>query len=277
MKLSNVLYAGALFLLATACEKDLPEFSDGEGRLMFYYGKNLTTAGVQPGMGLGSHSFKLNSREGQLQDTVWLKLNTMGKLSGENRPLALMQLQDTTRGVLNAVAGKHYVAFDDPALAALYYVPADSATATVPVVVLRDPSLETDGDVVLKITFKDNGYFKAGYPEFATYTLTISDRFTQPAAWNTYDLDGYFGEYGPQKHELMIKWTQKAWDDEYIASLFYELFPGTGYYNPKDKAYIAWLNKWFAGRLEEENEIRLADPELGEVWKEKDGTEVAFK
>lgn len=272
MKLSNLLYAGGLLLLVTACEKDLPVFSDGECMLTFHYGDNLTTAGVRPGMGKGSHSFKLNSAEGQMRDTVWLKVNTMGKLSADDRPLALMQLEDTTKGVVNAIAGKHYVAFDDPSLAALYRVPGDSSAAKVPVVVLRDASLGS-GDVVLKITFKDNGWFKAGYPEFATYTLTISDRLSSNA-WGTYNLDYYFGPYGQQKHELMMTWTKKSWDDEYIASLFYEYFPG--YFSPKDDAYIAYLSEWFAERLAEENENRLNNPEIGKVWEEENGDPVDF-
>lgn len=48
MKLLNLLYAGGLLLLVTACEKDLPVFSDGECMLNFNYGDNLTTAGVRP-------------------------------------------------------------------------------------------------------------------------------------------------------------------------------------------------------------------------------------
>lgn len=274
MKLSNLLYAGGLLLLATACEKDLPVFSDGVCMLNFYYGDNLTTAGVKASMGRGSHSFKLNSAEGQMRDTVWLKVNTMGKLSVDDRPLALVQIEDTTQGVVNAVAGQHYVAFDDPSLEALYRVPGKSAVAEVPVVVLRDASLKT-GDVVLKITFRDNGYFKVGYPEFATYTLTISDRLSS-SAWDTYNLKQYFGAYGQQKHELMMKWTEKTWDDEYISGLFYEYESYPGWFFPKDDAYIAYLGKWFAERLAKENAERLADPEIGKVWEEEDGTEVDF-
>ncbi len=62
MKLSNLLYAGGLVLLATACEKELPKFSDEECMLTFHYGDGLTTAGVKDGMGRGSHSFKFCGR-----------------------------------------------------------------------------------------------------------------------------------------------------------------------------------------------------------------------
>ena len=63
----------------------------------------------------GSHSFKLKTPEGQLSDTVWLDVDIMGKLSAEDRPLALQQVM--VEGTKNAVAGTHYIAFDDPVLA----------------------------------------------------------------------------------------------------------------------------------------------------------------
>lgn len=50
-----------------------------------------------------------------------------------------------------------------------------SATAHIPVILKRDPSL-AEGNVVLRITFRENANFKTGYPEFSTYTLTVSDR-----------------------------------------------------------------------------------------------------
>lgn len=45
MKLFNILYAAGLLLLAAACEKDLPTFSDDEGFLIFNYGAGKKTGG----------------------------------------------------------------------------------------------------------------------------------------------------------------------------------------------------------------------------------------
>ena len=108
---------------------------------------------------------------------------------------------------------------------------AHSATAHIPVILKRDPSL-AEGNVVLRITFRENANFKTGYPEFSTYTLTVSDRLSKPNAWDLASLDYYFGEYGEKKHELMMKWTEKSWDDEYINSLFADtVFQEHGYHS----------------------------------------------
>lgn len=259
MKYLNLLYAAGLLFLATACEKEIPKYSETDCRLNFYFGDDLTTANVQESMKKGSHSFKLNSAEGQMRDTVWLEVVTMGKLSAQNRPVALEQIELTD--TLNAVPGKHYVAFDDASLADLYRIPANEARVKLPIVVLRDPSLK-EGDVALRITFRDNGYFQSGYPEFSIYTLTISDSLTRPDFWDKADLDYNFGTYSPEKHALMIKWTQKPWDDEYIESLCYEFFPG--YWTAKEPAYMDYLSSWFAEQLEKENAERVENGE--EPW-----------
>lgn len=274
MKLFNLLYVTGLLLLATACEKELPTFSDDEGFLIFNYGANKKTgdATVSENDRRRSYSFLINAAEEQTRDTVWLKVNTLGKLSPDSRPLALVQVEDTNRNVVNAVAGKHYVAFDDPSLAAFYRMPGDSTVAEVPVVVLRDPSLK-EGDVTLRMTFGDNGWFKPGYPSFTVYTLTISDYLAEPMMWQELNVDAYLGLYGSKKHELMIQWTGKKWDDEYFRSLSaYDPYFG---WNFNDAAYIDYLDAWFAKKLAEENARRLENSK--DVYREPDGKPVSFE
>ena len=275
MKLFNILYAAGLLLLAAACEKDLPTFSDDEGFLIFNYGAGKKTgdATVSESDRRGSYSFLLNAAEEQTRDTVWLKVNTLGKLSPDCRPIALVQIEDTNRNVINAVAGKHYVAFDDSSLAELYRMPGDSSVTEVPVVVLRDPSLK-ESDVTLKITFGDNGWFKPGYPSFTTYTLTISDYLAEPKMWQELGVDYYLGTYGSKKHELMIQWTGKTWDDAYFKTLAaYDDDWGMWVFN--DGAYIDYLDAWFAKKLDEENARRLEEGK--DVYREKNGKEVSFE
>ena len=60
MKYLNILSAG-LLLLATACEKDIPKFSDPECLLNFYYGQDVTTEDVTDAMRAGSYSFRILS------------------------------------------------------------------------------------------------------------------------------------------------------------------------------------------------------------------------
>ena len=88
-------------------------------------------------------------------DTVWVRVQTMGLLSDQDRVVKFEQVEADS---LNAEPGVHYVAFDDSSLAELYRMPGDSSVTEVPVVVLRDPSLK-ESDVTLKITFGDNGWF----------------------------------------------------------------------------------------------------------------------
>lgn len=275
MKLFNILYAAGLLLLTAACEKDLPVFSDDEGFLIFNYGagKKTDDATVSENDRRGSYSFLLNAAEEQICDTVWLKVNTLGKLSSDSRPIALVQVEDTNRNVINAVAGKHYVAFDDPSLAELYRMPGNSAVAEVPVVVLHDPSLK-EGDVTLKMTFGDNNWFKPGYPSFTTYTLTISDYLAEPKMWQELNVDYYLGTYGSKKHELMIQWTGKTWDDEYFRTLAtYDT--NYGYWRFNDAAYIDYLDAWFARKLEEENALRLENDK--DIYREPNGKPVSFE
>ena len=158
----------------------------------------------------------------------------------------------------------HYVAFTNEELKAKYYmIPARKTGTKIPIVVKKDPSLNS-GDVILQFTFKDNGYFKPGYDGLATRTLSISSKLTKPSVWEESYCDYTFGLYGPEKHRLMIEWTGEKWDDEYIK----ELMDG-------DSAYVNYLAGWFARKLEEENAKREEAGE--EPYKEEDGTPVSFE
>ena len=275
--IKNIIIVCVLLLGMSACEKNLPLYETKECQLNFWYADDIQTDDVKEEMQNGSHSFVLNSGEGVEIDTFWLKVNSMGYLSDKDRPFDLQQVLTREN---DAKAGEHYVPFDDSDLKSkYYYIPAGKSEVMVPIVLKRAPSLSTDGDVVLKITFKENDWFKLGYPEFSVYTITISDKLSKPTAWNICNLDYYFGAYGSVKHQLMISWTGKNWDDDYIKNiLFYEYINnGTswGWY-PKDSDYVNYLQRWFAEKLESENTERLANPEIGDVYREADGNEVDF-
>ena len=253
-----------LAALSVACEQKYPGYETSECNLNFvyydYYGDPLSSDEVEAEMCETSFSFVYAGEEA-MPDTVWFDIATMGYLSDEDRPVALQQMQ--VEGADNAEAGIHYVAFDDPSMAQYYRIPANSNKASIPVVMLRnDPTLEVRS-VVLKFGFKDNGYFKPGYDTLSVHTLYITDRLAQPSNWS--DLNGYFGDYGQQKHLLMIEWSGETWDEEYIE----ELISG-------DQAYMNYMANWMRRKLEEENEKRLADSSIGEVWTEEDGTVITF-
>lgn len=264
MKITRYIMAVvALTLFVAACNEEYPTYSTSECNLNFvyydYYGDIVSTEDVNDEMCVTNFSFIYAGEEAE-RDTLWFDIATMGDLSNEVRPIALQQFQ--VEGAENAEAGSHYLSFDDPSLAQYYVIPADTNRTSIPVVLLRDdPTLE-NRTVVLKFGFKANDYFSPGYDTLSMHTIYITDRLSEPSNWC--DL-GYFGDYGEQKHLLMIEWTGDAWDEEYIE----ELVNG-------DRSYLTYLAQWMKRRLDEENAIRLADPNIGDVYREADGTPVEF-
>ena len=154
--------------------------------------------------------------------------------------------------------------FTNEELKAKYYmIPARKTGTKMPIVVKKDPSLNS-GDVILQFTFKDNGYFKPGYDGLTTRTLSISSKLTKPSVWEESYCDYTFGLYGPEKHRLKIEWTGEKWDDDYIKEVM-----------DWDLAYVNYWAGWFARKFEEENAKREEAGE--EPYKEEDGTPVSFE
>ena len=162
----GIFLAGCCLLAFTACEKDLQPYNTPGAWLNFAFressGDLITSSeGLYDEIYDTYYSFALQSATTGTditQDTVWIEVSTMGFLSDQDRQV---ELQQVVTGENDAVSGVHYVAFDDPALLAKSYVPAGQNMASVPIVVLRDASLDQH-DVVLKITIRDNGVFKPG-------------------------------------------------------------------------------------------------------------------
>ncbi len=267
MKRLYSLLAGFCLFGAVAChDDDLQKYDTPDCRLNFIYYTGDSTlvevSDVTDEMRFYSFSFAMSSPMEAERDTVWFDAETMGFLSDDARPFALQQI--LVEGKKNAEPGVHYVAFDAPEMAALYRVEAKKSRVRIPVVVLRDAGL-TDTTVVLKFGFKDNGYFIPGYEGLDNRTMEITDRLAQPENWYTgyaydgrYSLANFIGHYGPVKYQLMLEWTGKPWDKDYIE----EFVKG-------DEAYRGYMIELLRKRLQEENEARLAAGE--EVYMETDG------
>ena len=267
MKRLHTLVAGIAILGMAACGEQQPgSYSMPDNRLNFVidatdtWGYPIPSEDITDEQRTYTFSFVFGSKEA-VRDTVWFEIETMGELSQEYRPFALQQIQ--REGVLNAEPGVHYVAFDDPEVQSFYRVAPDSNTVQVPVIVLRDASLQ-DTTAVLEFSIAENEYFKPGYAALSYRILEITDRLSKPGNWDDSYLEySYFGEYGEVKHQLLIDWTGNPWDEEYID----EFLAG-------DSAYVNYIVDYCTQRLEEENAARLAQGL--DVYREKDGTEVVF-
>ena len=252
----------------TSCEKDLEVYNTETCRLNFYYELN-SRAGFNEELARTAYSFIYGEADRQ-RDTLWFDVQTMGFTYDYDRPVVLEQLP--SEGV-QAVPGKHYVAFNDPSVSHLYVIPAGKATTKLPVIILRDPSLKNEA-VSLKFGFKENEYFKLGFEEFSTRLIEMTDMLSEPSKWNAaYPIPGleryypqyakhlsdYFGVYGVVKHQFLIEQNGKKWDDEYIESLI-----------KGDSNYLKYLVRKMSARLSEVNAERTAKGL--DVLKEADGT-----
>lgn len=204
-----------------------------------------------------------------VQDTVWVNLATMGFLSDDDRPIAFEQVPTTGA---NAVAGKHYVAFDDPQLQKYYVVKGGANAAKVPFVLKRDASLQSD-DYTLLIRVKQNGYFGSGalnqYGNGTTARIIISDKLTQPSNWNTRTTRD-FGPYGKAKHRWLIEQTKDKWDYDYLYNIL-GYTETSAYTNENyDSGYIAYYRVLLQQLLDAYN------AEQGTDLKEADGTKVVI-
>ena len=246
-KIYSFLSVFALLFVMAGCEQDLPTYDDSQARLNFDY--------TQYASGRVNYSFVFNSSK--QRDTVWIQLNTMGFLSDEDRPFELQQIES---GDHDAVPGKHYVAFDDENVKKYMFVPAHQNYARVPIIVLRDASLD-DATYTLNIAIKPSDIFQKGYFAQSSMTVNITNQLSKPTSW-TGGMNHYFGQWGPVKHQFMIDVTGKKWDDAFITSVQGDFDMVNYYINKLDKA------------LDAENQRRKAAglPYLQEA----DGTLVAF-
>lgn len=159
----------------------------------------------------------------KVMDTVYFDIYSIGLIRAVDRSYELEQVViDSTD---NAEPGVHFKAFDDPEVRGLYVIPANSAHAVVPIVLMRDTSLESR-EYVLKIRVKENENFKRGDRVKCWRKLMLSDILPKPTLWAK--MEGYFGTYSKVKHKFMMEQTGMKWDDEYLATIQYDV--SMGYY-----------------------------------------------
>lgn len=192
-----------------------------EGGLLFNDKARIMLATDNTGR-LGEYSYSFVwSEAGMVRDTVYLPVRVMGGPADADRVVALEQISEqnityikdhwgyvvdsvVTERTDKAVAGKHYVAFDDPEYRSLLTVPAGAVTSSIGVILLRDASLSEE-KVRLRIRLQANDDFKQGESRFLERTITISDMLEQPANWVTRLMNNRLGTYSKAKHRLMIQ------------------------------------------------------------------------
>lgn len=155
------------------------------------------------------------------RDTVYFPVRVMGGPSDKDRHVMLEQVSEynvtykkdkwgyvtdsvVTERTDKAVAGRHYVAFDDPEYQKLSIIPAGKVSSRVGIILLRDASL-TKEKVRLRIRLKASDDFELGERKFLECTVVFSDMLERPSNWGSRYMDRILGAYSNAKHRLMMK------------------------------------------------------------------------
>lgn len=171
--------------------------------------------------------------QGRMFDTVYIPVRVIGGPSGQDRRVALEQVDEyivtyhydrlghITDSVVEvvankAVAGVHYVPFDDPMTANLLKVDAGKVEDSIGIIVKRNADLKTK-KVRLCLALKENDDFGMGELRFQKRTITISDKIEKPATWDR-TTDAYLGTYSETKHKLMMQVVNGKVDDAWITN-----------------------------------------------------------
>ena len=202
----NSLFKHAIRCIAclscAACsEVEIQDYSGGDA-LYFYRGTYGTIHVFQQDSIF--YSFLVKNKE---RDTLYLDLRAMGRPVDRPRKISIEQIN--ADAPLAARPGVHYIAFNDPAIAPLMYMPANATAYQVPIVLLRDPGLKQE-IVTLGMRIVENEEFKVGLERQSTFQVKFSDQFLPSTNWRPGSTVGWafvFGEYGQQKHWFLYTYV----------------------------------------------------------------------
>lgn len=233
-----------LMILATACkENDMFLYQDDPA---VYFANERY--GQQDSI---VYSFFVKGKEITI-DTVKVKVCMSGLPADYDRPIVL--LQANVGGEDAAVSGVHFLPFDDPLVAESIFMPKGSVVAYIPIIMLRDKSLLTEGKR-LELSFAQNDFFRPGIDEWGKLTITISDFAVKPTKWDTYWRRFFGSTFGSVKFKFIIEHTGITDFDN----------------TDLEEGYASWLSATVKQKLFEYNEANPDEPLC-----EANGEEVTF-
>lgn len=229
-----------LVLLTTiiSCQKETPTLWSDADRLNFvqtgYTQENIEADTII------NYTFVFEPEEVK-EHTIWVEIKTMGGIYNYPRPVRIKQTPSLSN---DAVAGTHYMSFDNAEVKKQFIIPAAENTAKLPITVLRNEL--GIKEFHLRIEFEENECFKLGYPNYSHKTIIISNSLSKPTNWDE-TIEYYaFGSYSQEKHQFMFDITGANIDYKYIQNIL----------DTSDYAYMEYLQGWYTKKLEEDNQRR---------------------
>jgi hypothetical protein len=195
---------GVLFACTSCSENVLPDYS-GDDAIYFYHG---TYGGNINVFQRDSIIFSFISSGLKERDTVYIDVRTMGDIQPRPRPFRVEQIDGDEESA--AQPGVHYVPFDDPEMLALTRIPANATQYAMPVILLRDPTLQ-EQTVRLRMALVENEEFKIGIDKQAIFCVRFADQFMPTDQWpldrENFGWAFYFGKYGERKHWFLVTYV----------------------------------------------------------------------
>lgn len=156
----------------------------------------------------------------QMWDTVWLDIRTMGFPTDQDRPMKIVQTN--TGQPYAAVAGKHYIGFDDERVKKEVSIAAGQVKRMLPVIFYRDPSLEKDS-VRLELEIQRNDYFEVGMDTLSRFMVEMTAKPAKPRLWSSV-FQSVFGDWGPKKMWFIMRYVGFSDFENRIGDYAYQIF-----------------------------------------------------
>lgn len=245
MRITKYITFLFIFTVITSCSKNEPKKFSDVSRLQF--GPTQNRINYEPyslNDTLKNHTFYYTPDVEQ--KIINFDLYTIGNVADHDRVFKIEQV--ILEGVENAIPGVHYKAFDSGEMAKYYVIPKDSVHVFVPVVMLKDKSLDSK-IVTLKFQLVANEEFQLGEVKKLWRKLTFTSMLNIPSLWS--NVNNILGSYSVVKHEFMIEKSGLKWDDELIETI------------TTDAATPKYWQAFFVDELIKENKRReenLLDP-----------------
>ncbi|MDE7073829.1 MAG: DUF4843 domain-containing protein [Odoribacter sp.] len=251
-----ITYIAVLFLasvILTGCEEKVVHKFDDDASLYFYRDRyTANSKGVLQYDSIGYSFFLAGSAQ---QTEIWLQLNLTGNVSDAPRSFSLVQTNVDEEGA--AVAGVHYVPFDDARIKEQLVLPAHATMVTIPVILTRTESMD-DHSFRLALAIAPNDHFVEGIKQGNygqhSFVINVTAEAIQPPTWDSNY--GYtFGTWGKVKMGFLIdevKFTDFETDMGNLEARYY--------WNLKAKETLARYEAEHGELYEEDNVTKVTFP-----------------
>lgn len=195
--MKKILFWALPALMLAACKQEQPTLYENAPGIYFF-----RNAYIEPGTQRDSLEFAFYVKRTLTGGTFnqELDIRTMGM--PENHPRAFTLRQVNAGQPDAAVAGKHYVPFDDPRMIEAMKIPAGAVHYNVPIMCINDPEL-AEKKVRLEIEIVPNAEFGQGVEAYSKFVIWFGDIAVRPETWvdnrETQSWYRYFGYWSAVK------------------------------------------------------------------------------